>query len=255
MKSREERALLFVDKATKVHKGKYRYFPDKFVDSRTDIPIECPIHGIFEQRPSHHTDGHGCPKCDKDAKRVLVCGKGYNDLYGESNTKAGLLWNSMIRRCYSPKALKRRNTYSDCEVCEDWLIFSNFKRWFDKNYVEGYQLDKDILHKGNRVYSPDSCCFVPLEINTLLTNKKANRGDLPIGVHEKWNRKHTIRGYDAALNGKWIGYFKSVELAFKAYKQAKESRIKEVAQEYYHKGKIAHNVYEALMRYEVEITD
>lgn len=246
---------MFIEKATKVHNGKYGYFPEKYINSNTDIPIECPIHGIFEQRPSHHTDGHGCPKCDADNRRQLVCGVGYNDLYSESQSKAGRLWDSMIRRCYSPKTLKRRKSYLDCTVCEEWLTFSNFKKWFDENYIENYQLDKDILIKGNRVYRPDACCFVPIEINTLFNNKRANRGDLPIGVHKKWNRKHTIFGYDVSVNGKWIGYYKSSEDAFQAYKQAKEAHIKNLARDYFNSNKITRKVYEALTRYEVEITD
>ena len=62
-------------------------------------------------------------------------------------------WKSMLQRCYSEKYVDRRKCYVDCSVCEEWLRFSNFKRWFDKNYIEGYYLDKDILVKGNKVYT------------------------------------------------------------------------------------------------------
>ena len=72
-----------------------------------------------------------------------------------------------------------------CTVCEEWLNYSNFKVWYDQNRIKGMalDLDKDILFKGNKVYSPETCCFVPHAINTLFLNGKKNRGDLPLGVH------------------------------------------------------------------------
>jgi hypothetical protein len=90
-------------------------------------------------------------------------------------------------------------------------------------------------------------------INSLLISCKATRGDLPIGVVKNHN------GFTAQLKEnkkqKYIGYFDTIEEAFNAYKKAKEAYIKEVAQEYYDKGEITERVYDALMRYEVEITD
>lgn len=52
----------FIEKVNKIHNNKYRYFND-YIDIFTKINIECPIHGIFKQRPSNHINGQGCKKC------------------------------------------------------------------------------------------------------------------------------------------------------------------------------------------------
>lgn len=162
----------------------------------------------------------------------------------------------MFRRCYSKIFHARQSTYSDCTVCDEWLLLSNFKKWFDENYIEGYALDKDILVKGNKVYSPETCCFVPNEINTLLTKRQNYRGKLPIGV--TINNKSSNYIATINLNGKkrkYVGSFSTPDEAFEAYKEAKENHIKEVAEKYYKEGTISEKVYNALMNYEVEIDD
>lgn len=83
--------------------------------------------------------------------------------------KSYKVWSSMITRCYSKKYHKRQPTYKDCEVCKEWLCFENFEKWFNENYYEIKNekvcLDKDILVKNNKIYSPNTCCFVPQAIN------------------------------------------------------------------------------------------
>jgi len=48
---------------------------------------------------------------------------------------------------------------------------------------EGKEIDKDILVKGNKIYSPETCVFVDRAINLFLTDNGARRGICPIGVH------------------------------------------------------------------------
>lgn len=162
----------------------------------------------------------------------------------------------MLERCYSPKYHAKEAPYKDCSVCDEWLTYSNFKRWFDdpdNGYHGGYQLDKDILVKGNKIYSPDTCCFVPQEMNKLLMLRKSRRGVLPIGVAA------TGCSYRAqiSINGKrfCFGLFTTPEAAFNAYKEAKEQNVKVLAEKYYKEGKITERVYNALLDYRVEITD
>lgn len=72
-------------------------------------------------------------------------------------------WRSMIQRCYSENLHKKYPTYKDCTVCEDWINFQNFAKWYEDNYPNDdkeYHLDKDIKIKGNKIYSPDTCLFV-----------------------------------------------------------------------------------------------
>lgn len=114
-------------------------------------------------------------------------------------------------------------------------------------------MDKDLLFRGNKVYSPVTCCFVPPEINKIILKRQRRRGEYPIGVHKQRN------SFLALLHryGKqeYIGTYSTPEEAFSAYKQEKEAYIKEVAKKYYSEGKITKRVYDALMKYEVEITD
>ena len=86
-------------------------------------------------------------------------------------------WSNMLKRCYNKNVHNKQPTYKDCSVCNEWLCYANFEKWYDENYyeIEGErtELDKDILFKGNKVYSPITCIFVPQRINTLFT--KSNR--------------------------------------------------------------------------------
>ena len=170
-------------------------------------------------------------------------------------------WNNMLMRCYSAKYQQKYQTYRGCCVSEVWLYYPNFKNWYDNNYYEinnkTSQLDKDILIKNNKVYSPDTCVFVPNFINTLFVKRQNDRGDLPIGVtYHKVNKKYQAQ-LSVFRNGKktkeYLGYFTTPEEAFNAYKRAKEDYIKEIADEY--KDKIPAKLNKAMYAYEVEIND
>ena len=117
-----------------------------------------------------------------------------------------------------------------------------------------FELDKDLLTKGNKVYSENTCVFIPKEINSVLTKRTASRGEYLIGVC--WHKRD--KAFIARLGknkGKRenLGYFKTEIEAFNAYKIAKESFIKEQANKW--KSQINNRAYEALMNYNVEITD
>ena len=165
-------------------------------------------------------------------------------------------WRSMLQRSYHEKSKDKRLSYKDCSVSDNFRYFPYFKEWCSKQVGfgnKGWCLDKDILFKGNKVYSPETCCFVPPEINTLLLNCKASRGKTPVGVH--FNK--TLKKYQSScqVDGKlaFLGYYRTPEEAFLAYKEAKESYIKEVANKW--KGQIDSRVYDALIKYQVEIID
>ena len=96
-------------------------------------------------------------------------------------------WRSMKQRCNDKKLHERYPSYTDCNICEEWLDFQKFSEWFDKNYIEGYQLDKDLLFPKNKLYSPDTCCFIPQEINVSII-KPYKKRELPIGVYKHRNK-------------------------------------------------------------------
>ena len=192
----------------------------------------------------------------KRAMQPIMCGIGYCgsenvDCQSESYIK----WHDMMNRCYNEKFLERQPQYRGCTVCEEWLNYSNFKVWYDKNRIAGMSsdIDKDILFKGNKVYSPETVAFVPHVINTLFLSKKADRGDFPIGVsYEK--DKEKFRAYMSFM-GKQIklGTFDTAESAFARYKEYKEDFIKDMAEQF--KDEIPYKVYDAMMNWVIEITD
>lgn len=166
-------------------------------------------------------------------------------------------WYRMLRSCYSKKEIQRFPTYERCTVCDEWLNFQNFAKWLQSNYYqipnEIMCLDKDILIKGNKVYSPETCCVVPDNINILFTKTDALRGKYPIGV--SWHKTHNCFVAQMNRDGKLIhlGEFNNTIDAFNLYKVEKEKEIKRQANKY--KEYLPTNVYEALMKYEVDIND
>ena len=199
---------------------------------------------------------------NKNKKNNYFYGKGVNDYNGiiynptnKNKIKSYQQWKSMLQRCYDIKYFGKYNTYKDCKVCEEWLLFSNFKKWHDNNYIDGYQLDKDIIIKGNKIYSPETCCFIPEELNKLFTKSNISRGNLPIGVCKKTKSNKYFSTVMINKNKKHLGSFKTIKEAFNTYKLAKETQIQKLANDYYKNGKIELNVYNAMMNYSVEITD
>ena len=188
---------------------------------------------------------------------VGILGTKYSNTINGVRTKEYVLWQSMLRRCYSDFYKKKHPTYEGCEVSDNFKSYEYFYEWchnqigFDN---EGWHLDKDLLVKGNKVYSEDSCIFIPKEINLLLTKSTASRGEHLIGVY--WSK--TNKAFRACVNknkgaSEHLGYFKTEIEAFNTYKVAKESFIKEQADKW--KSQIDPRAYNALMKYKVEITD
>ena len=198
----------------------------------------------------------------KDPYSPSVCGVGilgtkYLPSISGRNTKEYGLWCHMLERCYSDSFKKKQPTYIDCEVSDKFKSYEYFYEWCNKQIGfcnEGWQLDKDLLVKGNKVYSEDSCVFLPQDINKMLTKSNASRGEHLIGAH--WCKKgKAFKAQISKNKGKQehLGYFNTEIEAFNAYKQAKEAFVKEQAEKY--KSQIDIRAYNALMNYEVSIDD
>lgn len=187
-------------------------------------------------------------------KDTKVCSVGTNDVKSKQDEngkqpKWYMVWVSMISRCYDPNYHARQPTYIGCTVCDDWLIASNFKEWFDLQTVApDSQLDKDILKHGNKVYCPEYCRFIPRSLNSLFTDNGASRGEFPIGVsYDKKKQKYIAQ---MSINGqiKYLGQFPSPELASQAYKIAKRSYCQGVADTLLAEGRITQEVADAVYR-------
>ncbi len=186
-----------------------------------------------------------------------ILGTKYPINEGGIQTKEYELWCNMLRRCYSDSFKKKQPTYEGCEVGDKFKSYEYFYEWCHIQIGfanKDWQLDKDLLIKGNKVYNESTCVFIPKDINSLLTKSAASRGEHLIGVH--WC--NTNKAFVATVSkGKGkrehLGLFNTELEAFHAYKQAKECHIKEVANKW--KDEIDPRAYKALMNYEVEIDD
>ena len=188
---------------------------------------------------------------------VGILGAKYPSKVNGRNTKEYDLWYSMLRRCCSNDFKKKRPTYEGCEVSDNFKSYEYFYEWCQNQIGfnnKDWHLDKDLLVKGNKVYSENTCVFIPAEINSLLTKRENMRGEHLIGVC--WRDKSKAFVAVVSKNKgkpKHLGLFKTEIEAFNSYKTAKETFIKEQANNW--KSQIDIRAYNALMNYKVEITD
>lgn len=138
-----------------------------------------------------------------------IAGVGYIGeglFHTQINNKVNLYykaWKSMLERSYSKKSHLKRPTYKDVTVCAEWHNFQVFAAWFEDNYnpetMQGWHLDKDILIKGNKIYSSETCCFVPGEVNRCFVCKEINFVQRQI-LAEKWKGVVDTRIYEILNN-------------------------------------------------------
>ncbi len=179
--------------------------------------------------------------------------------------KEYVTWHGMLERCYSSQMQEKCPCYIGCEVCKEWLNYENFYTWihaqpnFDKWVtLPKSALDKDILIKNNKIYSPKTCLLVSHEVNTVFCVRDRDRGSCAIGVWKKIFK--TGARYIAQINDSnhrriRIGIYDTEEEAFKAYKTEKERLIKNLAVIEYNNGNITKQCYDAMLKYQIEITD
>lgn len=148
-----------------------------------------------------------------------------NDTEGKSRRHSGYnQWSSLLSRCYNSKELARNPSYKNVVVCKEWLSASKFIVWQKTQYREvGWNLDKDLLVVGNKIYSPEVCIYVPAWLNCFITDSKAARGGCLVGVC--WNKR--LAKYGSYCNnlfkGKrdFLGYFHSEFEAHLAWRKCK----------------------------------
>ena len=199
----------------------------------------------------------------KNPWKPTVCGVGYigkqfDASLSKTKTEAYRHWSKMISRCYNSSNTKYKfYGAKGVRVCDEWLCYTNYEKWFNDHYYEldneDMVVDKDILVKGNKIYDEEHCVIIPKTINFVLTKADNIRGDYPIGVsYHKQNNNYTA-SITIENKHKHLGCYNNPTDAFYAYKKAKEDYLKQLADKY--KGIIPQNVYDALYNYEVEITD
>ena len=176
------------------------------------------------------------------------------------------VWRQMLGRCFVEKTKDKSPTYEDVTCCDEWLNYETFYEWihsqenFEILQESGdWYIDKDIIKKGNRVYCQEYCCIVPRRVNNLFTKRESKRGQYPIGVTKD---KRCTNSYRASCSNVdlpdgrvTIGFYSSPRYAFLAYKSYKEKLIKTVANSEYEDKRIDKRCYDAMINYQIEITD
>lgn len=174
--------------------------------------------------------------------KKLICGVGTNDAdykvtKYEKITKKQIwicpfykTWKNMLVRCYDEKRQKVYPSYKDCKVCPEWLIFSNFKKWMELQDWLGKELDKDLLNKGNKLYSESTCIFLDVRVNLFLLESNSTRGEYPIGVNlYKPSGNFVAKINTGGVGQKHLGYFDTPEEAHKCWLDNKIKLAKEIA--------------------------
>lgn len=177
-------------------------------------------------------------------------------------TKEYAMWMNMLKRCFYKKIKDKQPSYKEAICCDEWLYFDNFYEWLhnQENFERWksnnrYALEKDILVKNNKIYSPKTCCIVPQNVNCLFLKREADRGLYPIGV------RYRDEGFMASCHNPFtdrreeLGSYSTPEKAFSIYKDYKEDLIKQVAEIEYKEGNITEECYQAMKNYVVEIDD
>ena len=196
-------------------------------------------------------------KCPYEPRNRNIGYIGEGPFLADKTTVMYRTWNNMITRCYDEKQRLNNLKYQDCYINEYFHCYQNYGQWFINNYYEipneTMCLDKDILIKGNKEYGPNTCCFVPKTINNLFTlSNNARNNNLPIGVKLE-GKKYYARPPYRGCSMKGFKGQETPEEAFYIYKEIKENHIKNIAEQY--KDYIPDNLYQALISWQIEITD
>lgn len=156
------------------------------------------------------------------------------------------IWDSMRARCSGKSVKARLPTYADVSCSPEWLRFSEFSSWVNRQPWQGMSLDKDILISGNKIYSKDSCAFVPHRVNALFTVRPPSKKGFPLGVRASNNGPNSKNPFEAYVNNGsgrsvFIGGFKTEIEAHAAYLEAKSEVIFDVVDWWRTDPEVMHN--------------
>lgn len=220
----------------------------------------------YNTRLSHFNDGN-----IRSPYEISIHDHGYigdGKYYNAKYKKFAETHSGMIRRCHKDEI--RSIQYNDVSIYQMWYDFQNFAEWCEYNYyeIEGEEMwiDKDLICKNSKIYSPVTCCFLPSSINLMFKPNSggSKKSTLPRGF--SYNPEMRSKPYRVQCNNfsdqaqVHLGYFSTIEEGFKIYKDYKENKIKRVADDYWFNrgGRYIpqfKRVYDAMYAYQVEIDD
>lgn len=196
--------------------NKSKYYKFKINDWVSEARIDHIIEGSIRYPYNASLFGVG----------YLGVGK-YKSVVKKKMTKEYGVWRGMLRRCYSLESYSKNPSYIGCSVDKRWYNFQVFARWFDDNYVEGFELDKDLLIDGNKLYSEDTCVFIPSCLNAFLSSKQSTNTSGYTGVSwHKRDRKWSVQINDIDTHKLLhLGYFDDPVKASQIYKSARYGMV------------------------------
>lgn len=172
-------------------------------------------------------------------------------------------WGNMRQRCKTGGNYQALHpSYVGTSYADEWESYDVWVDWArgqvgflsTESSSRIWCLDKDLLQKGNKHYSPDTCVFIPQDINKFLTSSKAARGNLPVGVSYRYEiAKYVAQMNSQNLRSRHLGHFDTPTEAFQAYKVAKESYARLLVTKY--TGLVDPRVIDALNNFTVNIDD
>lgn len=265
-----------VKKGCVKYKGHYIKIDDTFTNKQgceyEVIALDNQVKALIK-----FTDANAYEKwCDvKEVRRRSIKNPYYPEIYGvgyfgvgkyagtievngkKKNSEAYEVWRGMLRRCYDENYQRdKAPAYKGCFVNPVWCNFQNFAYWFYNHPYrqKGWHLDKDIISRGNKEYSPLLCTFIPTQINSATTNTKAKRGAYPVGVYFRTcNGKFRAQLATYGSAQKMLIETTDLKLAFNTYKEAKEKYLRELADSY--RDRIDPLVYKGLYNWTVSEDD
>ena len=174
-----------------------------------------------------------------DKYGVGYCGVGEHSVrINGIKTKEYNCWRSMLERCYDKKCQEKHTSYVRTTVCEEWFNFQNFAQFYNNNYPEienkKIHLDKDLLQQEieNKVYSPETCIFLPSNVNSFLANNKSDNISGRVGVSWHKNSKKWMSQIACFGDGKsaYLGIFTDIQEASLAYQKARAEQAEKAKQ-------------------------
>ena len=174
----------------------------------------------------------------KNPMHLSMCGVGCRGIGSHKvsvdgkATKKYACWKRMIYRSHDAKYHDKRPTYKGVTVCKKWHNFQTFAAWFDDNYIDGFVLDKDLL-SDDKVYSSETCVFIPPALNSFLANNYSTNISGFVGVSwdkvaKRWKAVITEKSTGKNKN---LGYFHTKKEASKAYQAQRAIYAKEWQEE------------------------
>lgn len=158
-------------------------------------------------------------------------------------------WHDMIRRTSAVDRVKN-SSYANTTVCDEWSDFESFSEWFvGQPKLPGWVLDKDLLSSGGKIYSPETCCFIPREINQMLVCNRRDSGGFP-GVYRRGSKfVARVRARNKRIH---VGTYGAPEEALADYLSVKAELLSAEADAYRHS--LDPRAYQALKSYDFKRT-